>query len=69
VVLSSLTTVTGFSSLLIAYHCGPFSIGLLVTLAVGAVVVVSVVVLPALLTVVAKQPSQVVPGSEFQIPG
>jgi predicted RND superfamily exporter protein len=57
VVLSSLTTMVGFGSLMIAHHRGAFSIGLLVTLGVGSVLVVSIVVLPALLTIVAKRPS------------
>jgi hypothetical protein len=58
VVLSSLTTMVGFGSLMIAHHRGAFSIGLLVTLGVGSVLVASIVVLPALLTIVAKRPSQ-----------
>ncbi|WP_337287645.1 MMPL family transporter [Candidatus Methylomirabilis sp.] len=58
VVLSSLTTMIGFGSLLMAHHRGAYSIGLLVTLGVGAVLLVSVVVLPALLTVVARHPSK-----------
>lgn len=73
VALSSLTTMIGFGSLLIAHHRGAYSIGLLVTLGVGAVLVVSVVVLPALLTVVARHPlKQAVLGSGFrteQAPG
>jgi hypothetical protein len=56
VALSSLTTMIGFGSLLMAHHRGAYSIGLLVTLGVGAVLLVSVVVLPALLTVVARHP-------------
>ncbi|NJD67734.1 MAG: hypothetical protein C3F12_03545 [Candidatus Methylomirabilota bacterium] len=69
VALSSLTTMIGFSSLLIAHHRGAFSIGLLVTLGMGAVLVVSLVVLPALLTVVAKQARKVVPRSGLQVSG
>ena len=70
VVLSSLTTMIGFGSLLIAHHRGAYSIGLLVTLGVGAVLVVSVIVLPALLTVVARRPSKsAISSSEFQVPG
>jgi len=66
VMLSSLTTMIGFGSLLIAHHRGAYSIGLLVTLGVGAVLVVSVVVLPALLTVVARHPlRKAVLGSGF----
>ena len=70
VALSSLTTMIGFGSLLIAHHRGAFSIGLLVTLGVGAVLVVSVIVLPALLTIVARHPSKKsIPSSEFRVPG
>lgn len=70
VVLSSLTTMIGFGSLLIAHHRGAYSIGLLVTLGVGAVLVVSVIVLPALLTVVARRPSKstIIPSPDFQVP-
>ena len=55
VMLSSLTTMVGFGSLIIAHHRGASSIGLLVTLGVGSVLAVSVIVLPALLTVVARR--------------
>lgn len=69
VALSSLTTMIGFGSLLIAHHRGASSIGLLVTLGVGAVLVVSVIVLPALLTVVARRPPKsAIPSSESQVP-
>ena len=57
VALSSLTTMVGFGSLMISHHRGAFSVGLLVTLGVASVLVVSIVVLPALLTIVAKRPS------------
>jgi hopanoid biosynthesis associated RND transporter like protein HpnN len=57
VALSCLTTMIGFGSLMIAHHRGAFSIGLLVTLGVGSVLIVSLTVLPALLTVVARRPS------------
>ena len=56
VTLSSLTTMIGFGSLMIAHHRGAFSIGLLVTLGVGSVLVVSLTLLPALLTVAARRP-------------
>ncbi|MDD5559136.1 MMPL family transporter [Candidatus Methylomirabilis sp.] len=67
VALSSLTTMVGFGSLMIAHHRGASSIGLLVTLGVGAVLVVSVIVLPALLTVVARRLSKAVPSSVIQV--
>lgn len=58
VTLSSLTTMVGFGSLMIAHHRGAFSIGLLVTLGVGSVLAVSLTLLPALLILAAKQPSR-----------
>jgi hopanoid biosynthesis associated RND transporter like protein HpnN len=57
VTLSSLTTMVGFGSLMVAHHRGAFSIGLLVTLGVGSVLAVSLTLLPALLTLAAKRPS------------
>lgn len=59
----------GFSSLLIARHRGAFSIGLLAMLGVGAVLIVSIIVLPVLLTIVAEQPSTAVSSSELRMPG
>lgn len=49
VTLFSLTTMVGFGSLMVANYYGIFSIGLLLTLAVGSVLVASLVVLPLLL--------------------
>lgn len=46
VLLSALTTVVGFGSLMIAKHYGIFSLGQLFTLAVGANLVAAFVVLP-----------------------
>jgi predicted RND superfamily exporter protein len=40
---------------MIAHHRGAFSIGLLVTLGVGSILVVSLTLLPALLTVAARR--------------
>ena len=48
IVLTSLTTMVGFGSLLIARHSGIFSLGLLATLAVGAALVATLVGLPLL---------------------
>ncbi len=58
VTLSSLTTMVGFGSLMIAHHRGAFSIGLLVTLGTGSVLAVSLTLLPALLTLAARRPSR-----------
>ena len=48
IVLTSLTTMVGFGSLLIARHNGIFSLGLLSTLAVGAALAATLVALPLL---------------------
>ena len=49
VVLFSLTTMVGFGSLMVAQYYGIFSMGLLLSLAVGSVLIASIVVLPLLL--------------------
>lgn len=49
VALFSLTTMVGFGSLMVARYYGIFSMGLLLTLAVGSVLVASLTVLPLLL--------------------
>ncbi len=46
IVLTSLTTMVGFGSLLVARHSGIYSLGLLSTLAVGATLVATLVGLP-----------------------
>lgn len=49
VAFSTLSTIVGFGSLMISRHWGIFSIGLLLALGVGAVLLASVAVLPSLL--------------------
>jgi uncharacterized protein len=49
VTFSSLSTIVGFGSLMISRHWGIFSIGLLLTVGVSAVLVASLTVLPSLL--------------------
>ena len=49
VALFSLTTMVGFGSLMVAKYYGIFSMGLLLTLAIGSVLVASLVILPLLL--------------------
>lgn len=49
VVLSSLTTMIGFGSLMVADHQGIHSLGLVLTLGVGSCLVASVTLLPAIL--------------------
>ena len=55
VALFSLTTMVGFGSLMVARYYGIFSMGLLLTMAVGSVLVASLGVLPMLLTRPAAQ--------------
>ncbi len=50
VVLSGLTTIGGFGSLMVADHRGIWSLGLLLTVGVTASLLASLVVLPALMT-------------------
>src|SRR5262249_13930229 len=50
IALYSLDSMAGFGSLLVARHYGIFSMGLLLTLAVGTVLLASLAVLPLLLT-------------------
>jgi hypothetical protein len=52
--LASWTTMIGFGSLLVARHYGVFSLGLVVTLAIGIAWVLSLILLPALLNRFAK---------------
>ncbi len=49
VALFSFSTMVGFGSLMVARHYGIFSMGLLLTLAVGSVLLVSLTILPLLL--------------------
>lgn len=51
ITLSSLTEIVGFASLLMANHRGIYSLGLLVTLGLGSVLIASVTTLPSLLAV------------------
>jgi uncharacterized protein len=51
IALFSLSTMVGFGSLMVARHDGIFSMGLLLTLSVGSVLMVSVTVLPLLLRI------------------
>ena len=49
ITLTSWTTMIGFGSLLVAHHYGVFSVGVLITLAVGIAWILSLVFLPSLL--------------------
>jgi uncharacterized protein len=62
IVLTSLTSMIGFGSMMIAAHRGLYSLGLVLVVGVGSCLFVSLVVLPALLTVARnRRPSQRVP--------
>lgn len=49
VIISSLTSMIGFGSLMIAHHQGIYSIGLLLSVGIGSCLLVSVTILPLLL--------------------
>ena len=53
IVLTSLTSMVGFGSMLVAAHRGLHSVGLVLVLGVGSCLFVSLVTLPAILTVLA----------------
>lgn len=55
VLLSFLSTMIGFGCLMVADHYGIFSLGLLLTIAVGSALVVALTALPALLLYVSPQ--------------
>ena len=55
ITLASLTTMVGFGSLMISSHRGINSLGLLVALGVGSVLLASLTVLPSLLAVLAAR--------------
>jgi uncharacterized protein len=57
VVLTSLTNMVGFGSLMVAQHFGVFSLGLLSTLAVGCSLAATLIVMPPLLYLFSAGPS------------
>jgi uncharacterized protein len=57
VVFSSLSTIVGFGSLMISRHWGIFGIGLLLTVGVASILLVSVTVLPSLLAILSARGS------------
>ena len=50
IVLTSLTSMIGFGSMMIAAHRGLYSVGLVLVIGVGSCLFVSLVPLPAILT-------------------
>ncbi len=62
VLFTSLTSIVGFSSLLISGHQGLFSVGAILSIGVACCMVVALVPLPAVLTLVARhQPASMEP--------
>ena len=62
VIVTSLTSIAGFGSLMIASHQGMFSIGVLLAVGVASSLIVSLVLLPPLLVLVARhQPASMEP--------
>jgi hypothetical protein len=51
IILAALTTIVGFGSLMISSHRGIYSLGLLVALGVGSVLIASLTTLPSLLAI------------------
>ena len=55
VILSSLTTMIGFGSMMVADHYGVFSLGLVLSLGVFCCLIASITFLPALLKLSAEK--------------
>ncbi|TWU12925.1 putative membrane protein YdgH [Symmachiella macrocystis] len=55
IVLTSLTSMIGFGSMMVASHRGLYSLGLVLVVGVGACLFVSLVMLPALLTLFSRE--------------
>jgi predicted RND superfamily exporter protein len=54
ITLAALTTIVGFGSLMISSHRGIYSLGLLVALGVGSILIASLTTLPSLLAILGK---------------
>ena len=54
IMLTSTTTMVGFGSMMVSAHRGLYSLGAVLTIGVGACLFVSLVVLPALLTLLSR---------------
>ena len=52
IVLTSLTSMIGFGSMMVAAHRGLYSVGLVLVVGIGSCLFVSLVTLPAILTLV-----------------
>lgn len=61
IVLCSTTTMVGFGSMMIAAHQGMYSLGVVLTVGVGACMAVALIPLPAILALLSRQPVVAVP--------
>ena len=70
IMLTSTTTMVGFGSMLVSAHRGLFSLGAVLTIGVGACLFVSLVTLPAFLTLISRhrssRPTRFKTGEEFE---
>ncbi len=64
VTVDALTTIIGFGSLLLASHCGLQSLGRVLTLGIAICTLVSLIVLPALLTILSQWRDRKLPVEE-----
>src|SRR5215475_15058295 len=67
VLVSGLTTITGFGSLMLADHRGIFGLGLLLSLGTAASLVAALVVLPVLLQMARPRPRQAPTGTAVPV--
>ncbi|MCA9114281.1 MAG: MMPL family transporter [Planctomycetaceae bacterium] len=58
IVLTSFTSMIGFGSMMVAAHRGLYSVGLVLVVGVGSCLVVSLVLMPALLTLISRREGQ-----------
>ena len=64
IMLTSTTTMVGFGSMMISAHRGLYSLGAVLTIGVGSCLFVSLIMLPALLTLVSRRRGSTAAGSE-----
>jgi hopanoid biosynthesis associated RND transporter like protein HpnN len=53
-IVNATTTMVGFGSMMIAAHRGLYSLGLVLTIGVGTCLIVSIVLVPAILTIISR---------------
>lgn len=63
IMLTSTTTMVGFGSMMVSAHRGLYSLGAVLTIGVGSCLVLSLITLPALLTLLSAHRGKVKPGS------